>query len=384
MKKKIVLYSEESFFGGTVNCGIAEVVDSLAITLADIYEVYVVCREGDTSLAKAISELHFFSPGIKEGKLFKVNYILINSLEWPNKSYSFINNLKPDIIHNFEDPNLILHLNFKSKMIYTFDDINYIKNKIQILKRYDYVTSFSKAFIDELLQEKENSFLTEELKLKKVSIGILDKLFNPEKGLLLPYAYNILNLNGKNKCKKRILETYHNGEDSCIFLFAARLVKQKGLDNIVQAIDLLTSDNNFFIIIGTGEKYYEDYFQNISKNNKNIFFINEKLLPTQVMAFLSGADFYIQPSLQESGGLMPMTASCYGTIPIVTLNGGLKDNFNKENAIVVKENNLYNSIKEAIELYNNKEMFEKKIKTVMNINFSWEDRKIDFIKLYEN
>ena len=79
-----------------------------------------------------------------------------------------------------------------------------------------------------------------------------------------------------------------------------------------------------------------------------------------------------------------MTASCYGTIPIVTLNGGLKDNFNKENAIIVKENNLYNSIEEAIELYNNKEMFEKKIKTVMNINFSWENRKIDFIKLYES
>ena len=102
--------------------------------------------------------------------------------------------------------------------------------------------------------------MTQELKLEKISIGILDKLFNPEKGLLLPYSYNILDLNGKNKCKKRILETYHNGKDSCVFLFAARLVKQKGLDNIIQSINLLTSDNNFFIIIGTGEKYYEDYF----------------------------------------------------------------------------------------------------------------------------
>jgi glycogen synthase len=54
----------------------------------------------------------------------------------------------------------------------------------------------------------------------------------------------------------------------------------------------------------------------------------------------------------ESGGLMPMTASRYGTIPIVTQNGSLKDNFNSDNAIIIK-NDIVESINSAIELYNN-------------------------------
>jgi glycogen synthase len=40
---------------------------------------------------------------------------------------------------------------------------------------------------------------------------------------------------------------------------------------------------------------------------------------------------------------MPMTASQYGAIPIVTLNGGLADNFNDNNAIVV-----YDDLNDAI------------------------------------
>jgi glycogen synthase len=67
----------------------------------------------------------------------------------------------------------------------------------------------------------------------------------------------------------------------------------------------------------------------------------------------------------ESGGLMPMTASRYGTIPIVTQNGGLKDNFNSSNAIIIK-NDIIESINSAIELYNNKEELTKKRQIVMS------------------
>jgi len=42
----------------------------------------------------------------------------------------------------------------------------------------------------------------------------------------------------------------------------------------------------------------------------------------------------------ESGGIMPMIMSMYGTIPITTLNGGLKDNFNSDNAIIVENNDV--------------------------------------------
>lgn len=378
--KKIVIYSGESFFGGIVNCGIAEVVDSLANSLTEQYDVSVICPQGDITLMKSITDLEIIEEGVKKGQILKVKYFLIQKTYWPEKSYQIIDKIKPDILHNFEDPDLILSIQKPKKIIYTFDNINDIKNK-KSLKFYDYIASPSKSYTEEILNGKDSIYL-KDLNIAYTSIGILDELFNPEKGLFLPYAFDSNNLEGKDKCKKRLLEKY-NKKDACIFLFLARMVKEKGLEQIIESIETITDSNNLFIIIGIGEEKYENYFLNLSKEKNNVLFINKRISPAQAVSFLGAADFYLQPSLIEPGGIMPMTASCYGAIPIITLNGGLKDNFNENNSIIV-ENGLEEALQKAISLYQNKIKIQEKRKKIMKNNFSWNIRKNTYINLYEN
>jgi starch synthase len=69
---------------------------------------------------------------------------------------------------------------------------------------------------------------------------------------------------------------------------------------------------------------------------------------------LAGSDFYLSPSVYETCGLMPMNASSYGTIPIINLSGGLEDNFNEDNAIIIQDGNLKAALDDAVNLYKNK------------------------------
>ena len=80
---------------------------------------------------------------------------------------------------------------------------------------------------------------------------------------------------------------------------------------------------------------------------------------------------------------MPLIACQYGTIPIVTLNGGFADNMNEENAIIINDT-MDSAIAEAVSLFNNQAAFVQKRESCMSYDFSWSTRKHDFIKLYEN
>jgi glycogen synthase len=86
----------------------------------------------------------------------------------------------------------------------------------------------------------------------------------------------------------------------------------------------------------------------------------------------------------ESAGLMPMTALAYGTIPIISIVGGLYDTFNSENCIEVYDNDVKAAITRAANLYQDKKEFRKMRNVCMSQDISWITRKQDYINLYEN
>jgi hypothetical protein len=52
--KKLVMFSEESVFSGIVKTSIAELVDGLAVSLAEEYQVNVICPDGNTKLSYSV------------------------------------------------------------------------------------------------------------------------------------------------------------------------------------------------------------------------------------------------------------------------------------------------------------------------------------------
>lgn len=381
--KKLVIFSEESIFSGSVKCGIAEVVDSLANNLTQQYEVNIVCLDGKGAAGRMATNFQIINKGINKARFLQVNYYLIEKEYWPEKAIEIIDLIQPDIFHNFYEPDIITKFKIKpKKSVYTFDNISFLSGKEKLLEKYDFITTFSKGYADEVIKYDNGiSKKLQNLNFEKVSVGISDDFFTPEKGLFLPMPYSYDSQNNKKLCKKRIMEKRDIQNEPCIFLTMCRLIKEKGIEQIIESIPFFKKNNSILIIIGTGEAIYEEELSKYTLED-GILFIKNKAQITQIPLLIAGADFYLQPSLMETGGLMPMTASLYGTIPIVTQNGGLSDNFNQANAIIVKDK-LLDSLEQAIALYDDKKLLEEKRRIVMRQNFSWKERKKDFIRLYE-
>lgn len=216
-------------------------------------------------------------------------------------------------------------------------------------------------------------------KLKGILNGIDYKEFNPTTDKLISYNYSASKLSNKEKCKKEIVENYwlEYKKDRPLIAIISRLVEQKGID-LLKAVenDLMNLDADI-IILGTGEKRYEDFFTWISYNSKNVR-ARIEYRADLCNKIYAGADMFLMPSRFEPCGLSQLIALKYGTIPIVRATGGLENTINaypNENANGFKFYNynaqeMLSAIRYAIDIYKNKKEWKKLVKNAMNADFS--------------
>ena len=106
----------------------------------------------------------------------------------------------------------------------------------------------------------------------------------------------------------------------------------------------------------------------------------------------AGSDFFVMPSRYEPCGLNQMYSMRYGTIPIVSSVGGLKDTvtdvekkggygFCIENITV---ENITEAIGRASEFYLKKDQFKKTRQTIMRIDHSWNASAKKYIDIYKS
>lgn len=134
-------------------------------------------------------------------------------------------------------------------------------------------------------------------------------------------------LRGKLECKRALQREAGLPENEHVFLFGfiSRLVGQKGIDLILNAIPTLMSRPVQFIALGTGVEAYQDGLRALEyrfpgKVSSMIQF--DVALSHRIEA---GLDAFLMPSLYEPCGLNQMYSLRYGTLPIVRRTGGLAD-----------------------------------------------------------
>src|SRR5208337_3113788 len=97
--------------------------------------------------------------------------------------------------------------------------------------------------------------------------GIDYSIWNPAVDKLLPVNYDVDTVDKKAEVKKAIIEA--NGlsyyENVPLVGLVSRLDTQKGLDFIAAIIDEMMKMNLQFIVLGTGEKKYEEMFISLKK-----------------------------------------------------------------------------------------------------------------------
>lgn len=236
-----------------------------------------------------------------------------------------------------------------------------------------------------------NSFLLrreEESSKKKGFIGILNgidyNMWNPDHDRLLFHRYNATNWqNGKNLNKKILLEKLGLSIDRPTICFIGRMASQKGLDSIIKVEDFIASEANL-ILLGSGDKRIENTVLKMSA--KYFGSIRVNLVYDEKMAHVlySSCDFIIIPSHYEPCGLIQMIAMRYGTIPIASATGGLKDSIiNGTDGFLFKsysKSSLKNTLMKAFSIYKNQSVYKKMVDLAMKKDFSW-DRSA---KLYKS
>lgn len=382
--KKLVMLSVESVFSGRVLSGMAEMVDSMANALSKDYIVTIICPDGDSIFARTASTMRDLEDGVRTCRFSAVDYYLVNQNMWSEKVVSLVERLNPDILHNFAEPEILDMLQTRpKKAICTFDQANFVRGKEKYLSLYDSVTTSSENYAREILEAgDELSDTLSRIDFKGITAGILDVAFAPEKGLLIPNKYTADAQEGKQICKQRLLKTYGISGNPYICLMMCRLIKEKGLEQVFDSVQTIRDTGGILVVVGKGKHSYEQQLRKYRRSD-GVIYIDRWASPVQAAPLAAGADFYLCPSNTEACGLMPMTASRYGAIPIVTLNGGLADNFNSDNAIIIGNDGLPEAIKKAATIYSDNELMTDKRKVCMEQDFSWTTRKAGYVELYE-
>ncbi|MBE3588295.1 MAG: glycogen synthase GlgA [Thermoanaerobacteraceae bacterium] len=174
----------------------------------------------------------------------------------------------------------------------------------------------------------------------------------------------------------------------------SRLVDQKGLDLIARITDRLLAQDIQFVVLGSGDRRYEEMLRNIKSRypeRVGIYIGFNSILAQRIYA---GADMFLMPSRFEPCGLGQLIAMRYGTIPIVRATGGLADTVHDYNPVTGSGNGfvfaeytgdaLYDAVERAIRLYREKpDQWRRLIRTAMELDFSWARSGVEYLQLYQ-
>jgi starch synthase len=279
-----------------------------------------------------------------------------------------------------------------------YNAVNFLKGGIRFA---DMVNTVSISYAAEIKTPSGGYGLDHYLRTKGDDFeGILNGVdysqWDPGIDALIPENYSSASPAGKAVCKRALQEQFGLNQVNTTPLIGivSRLVDQKGFYILAECIEeILNTMDVQFAILGSGDNYLEDYYSGLDDRYKGITgtyigYSNELAHLTE-----AGSDFLLMPSLSEPCGLTQIYALRYGTLPIVRATGGLNDtveNYNQEtgNGTGFKFSEpsgkaIYNTVKWALETYNNRKAhFEKLIINAMEQNFSWDKSAEEYIQLY--
>lgn len=264
----------------------------------------------------------------------------------------------------------------------------------------DVVTTVSPTYADEIKTALGGEGLDGLLRARDNSLfGILNGIdydeYNPETDPYIANNYSLRDcIEGKRKNKIALqteLGMPIDGDKAMIGL-VSRLVDQKGLDIIADAMGSLMEMDIQLVVLGTGDEKYENMLRhnawiNCGKVSANITFSNE-----MAHKIYAACDMFLMPSLFEPCGLGQIIAMAYGTIPIVRETGGLKDTVKSYNEFTGEGNgfsfypaeahDMVYTIRRALGFFADKAVWKKLVNNAMKEDFSWEESAKKYEKLY--
>lgn len=267
----------------------------------------------------------------------------------------------------------------------------------------DKLTTVSPTYAKEIRDAYFSEGLQDILNLRGADlIGILNGAnyteWNPIDDRHIFFPYNEQSLGMKRLNKHRFLNelgfTVKDGLDKPLIGVVSRLTEQKGIDLIMNKLEYyLTNDVFRFVLLGTGDSYYVDFFNYIAAKHPQNAIIHIGYNNEFAHRIISCSDFLMLPSRFEPCGLTQMYALKYGTVPIVRNTGGLADTVQEYIPETGKGNGFvfwhYNaddfaySIRRALYVYNNEPHWNIIRRNAMAEDFSSGKTAMEYLKVYK-
>ncbi|MCK5917898.1 MAG: glycogen synthase GlgA [Cocleimonas sp.] len=275
----------------------------------------------------------------------------------------------------------------------------------------DEVTTVSPSYAKEICTAEfgyglEGVLLHRQYKLTGILNGIDPDAWNPQTDPLLPHHYSAEQSSlGKQKNKQALLES--NGIEATDDNLAApllgmvsRLVEQKGVDMIIEAIpQLLENSNANFIFIGTGHPHIEAQLLKLSEQHPQRIMVSIEYSEKKAHLLEAGCDLFMMPSRFEPCGLNQLYSLRYGTLPIVHRTGGLADTvvntyfiepehekINSDATGFVFDNattdEFLKTTQYALSIFSQKKRWNQIQHNAMQQDYSWDKSALEYLRLY--
>jgi starch synthase len=286
---------------------------------------------------------------------------------------------------------------FTPKYLEFYGRINLLKGGLVFS---DAITTVSPSYAEELMGPEQGCGLEGVYEERAAALhGILNgadyDIWNPASDPHIAQRYQPGDLAGKEACKLELQKRFGLREDPRLPIIGviSRLTSQKGLDLLEQIADDLLRRDLQLVLLGTGERRYEEYFTQLQGRYPGRVGIRLAFDEALAHKIEAGADMFLMPSRFEPCGLAQMHSLKYGTIPIVRVTGGLKDTVEEFDPETGKGTGfllgpyesgaLLQAVDRALTLFRRRELWSVVMKNAMSTDFSWDRSAQAYLALYE-
>jgi len=284
-----------------------------------------------------------------------------------------------------------------SKMEF-FGQVNFLKGA---LTYSDFVTTVSRKYSQEI-QTAEYGFGLEGVLHDRAATvtGILNGVdyeeWSPQTDKFITAKYSTQDLSAKAKDRQDLLAAFGmaNADPKLpVIGIVSRFAAQKGFDLIAQMADRLAREEMILVVLGSGDKPYEELFRRLNKQFPNKIAVKVAYDNAIAHKIEAGSDMFLMPSRYEPCGLNQIYSLKYGTVPIVRATGGLDDTIDPWDARTGKGTGfkfteytgeaLLLAIKQALQAFRDPTSWQALMRNGMNKDFSWNASAREYGKVYE-
>lgn len=240
--------------------------------------------------------------------------------------------------------------------------------------------------MDGILQAREDDVLG-------IVNGIDGEEWNPSSDSHLPANFSKTKMAGKAICRSELLKRFDlpETESKPVYGMVCRLTHQKGVDMVLECAKFFVRNDCRIVILGLGESSLEKALLKANKEHPDNIAVRLEMNEELAHLIEAGSDFFLLPSVFEPCGLNQMYSQRYGTIPLTSQVGGLKDTVvchavdpERSTGLCFPANTqgLKGALNDSLELFDNKKLYKKMQLRAMNQDFSWKTVAREYEKVY--